>query len=362
MAIDLTGQRFHRLLVRRSAGKGKHGYMWECVCDCGSILEKSTSILRSGHAKSCGCLRTDRNKEKAKLQRKDIAGQRFGMLVAIEDVGKKRGSRLWRMRCDCGMESLVTLSDLVTGNTKSCGCLAHSPNAEDLSGMHVGILKVISRVGSKGRKALWRCECVLCGEICERLTQEVKSEHNGCPSCRENLKRDIAGERFGLLVAMSETDPIIYSNGQRVRRYICDCDCGNTYIARLPVLRRGSVRSCGCLLRRTGEDHPRWNSDISNEDREDRRLDPRHAEWSRLVKERDGFTCQVCGVYPARLASHHLAPYSTCKALRYVIDNGVTMCINCHSTFHIMYGKRSCTRGDYYEFAAKEAFRLAQSA
>ena len=45
------------------------------------------------------------------------------MLVAVEYVGRKNGRTLWRCICDCGKESVTGYSNLMTGNTKSCGCM-----------------------------------------------------------------------------------------------------------------------------------------------------------------------------------------------------------------------------------------------
>jgi hypothetical protein len=55
---------------------------------------------------------------------KDITGQRFGRLIAIEWTGK-RGSqgRVWRARCDCGTEVEYGIGSMTSGNTSSCGCL-----------------------------------------------------------------------------------------------------------------------------------------------------------------------------------------------------------------------------------------------
>lgn len=54
---------------------------------------------------------------------KDIAGQRFGRLVAIEishtDSNRKA---YWRCRCDCGTVKSIWLCNLSL-NTRSCGCL-----------------------------------------------------------------------------------------------------------------------------------------------------------------------------------------------------------------------------------------------
>jgi len=55
--------------------------------------------------------------------KKNIAGQRFGRVTAVEDVGRSRHrKRLWRCLCDCGNEFTVVGAALSSGNTTSCGC------------------------------------------------------------------------------------------------------------------------------------------------------------------------------------------------------------------------------------------------
>jgi len=56
---------------------------------------------------------------------KDITGQRFGRLIAIERNGKeKQGQQRWRCRCDCGGETTTAGRNLRNGHTVSCGCYA----------------------------------------------------------------------------------------------------------------------------------------------------------------------------------------------------------------------------------------------
>ena len=56
---------------------------------------------------------------------KDLAGMRFGRLVAIRPVGysKNGGHIIWHCKCDCGREVEVVSQSLISGQTKSCGCL-----------------------------------------------------------------------------------------------------------------------------------------------------------------------------------------------------------------------------------------------
>lgn len=55
----------------------------------------------------------------------DIKGQKFGRLTALERVGADSwGKSKWRCHCDCGKDTVVLLSDIRGGKTRSCGCLA----------------------------------------------------------------------------------------------------------------------------------------------------------------------------------------------------------------------------------------------
>lgn len=69
----------------------------------------------------------------------NLAGRRFGRLVAIEDVGPARGgNRLWRCQCDCGGEHNTASGLLVGGHTTSCGCLVKSGDHKRQHG-HAGV-------------------------------------------------------------------------------------------------------------------------------------------------------------------------------------------------------------------------------
>ena len=79
---------------------------------------------------------------------KDISGNRYGRLVAVEYAGKNRqGKSIWKCKCDCGNEKNITASDLSSGRVNSCGCLRKEvtakKNFKDLTGKTFGKLKVI---------------------------------------------------------------------------------------------------------------------------------------------------------------------------------------------------------------------------
>lgn len=53
----------------------------------------------------------------------DLAGHRYGALIALEYVptSEAPGVSMWRCSCDCGATSLVRAGDLRSGNVVSCG-------------------------------------------------------------------------------------------------------------------------------------------------------------------------------------------------------------------------------------------------
>lgn len=103
-------------------------------------------------------------------KRIDVAGQRFGRLIAKADIGTSRNGRLWLCLCDCGRETTATPHDLRSGHTASCGCLradaVSAINFTDLTGKTFGRLYVIGRSAVSQRGAVaWTCRCSCGSEI-----------------------------------------------------------------------------------------------------------------------------------------------------------------------------------------------------
>jgi hypothetical protein len=122
--IDLTGQKFGRLNVQSFAGAQKKHFYWNCVCDCGNTKRVGGGNLKSGHTKSCGCVRDELiTRVNSNKQMLDLIGRRFGRLMVQEFVGKdKHKQPTWRCICDCGATTEVSSSNLKGGRTQSCGC------------------------------------------------------------------------------------------------------------------------------------------------------------------------------------------------------------------------------------------------
>ncbi len=68
-----------------------------------------------------------------KMMRKrlDITGQRFNKLTAIKPVYTNNcGNLMWECKCECGNITITTAHKLISGHTKSCGCLRRQKTIE----------------------------------------------------------------------------------------------------------------------------------------------------------------------------------------------------------------------------------------
>jgi len=60
----------------------------------------------------------------------------------------------------------------------------------------------------------------------------------------------------------------------------------------------------------------------------------KYARWRKAVFERDDYTCVECDKRGGTLNAHHIEPWATNVRLRYVLRNGVTLCVKCHRYVH----------------------------
>ena len=67
---------------------------------------------------------TDLQSTRKRVLAKDITGVRFTRLVAVRIARKTaKNGNMWLCQCDCGTVKEVVYKNLLSGNTKSCGCL-----------------------------------------------------------------------------------------------------------------------------------------------------------------------------------------------------------------------------------------------
>jgi len=115
--IMRPGTRFGKLLVLNTLRHKVDETHWrsrvQCRCDCGNVKLYIPANLKKGGTNSCGCGKAN-----------DLTGGRFGKLLALRRGSQTAQNKVrWVCRCDCGRETEVIGTRLVTGRQRSCGCM-----------------------------------------------------------------------------------------------------------------------------------------------------------------------------------------------------------------------------------------------
>lgn len=172
-----VGDKFGEWEVIGEASKPYHSL---CKCSCGKIKEVNNSTLRLGKSKSCGHDIEKQTRDRC-YNRTDqqVLGKKFGKLTVVERVNSEGSSR-YRCRCDCGNEIIVRSSYLLTGSTKSCGCL-RSENAKEL-------MESIKENGHDARDAN-RFEGTNIASLNESLSKSNKTGYKGVSKMKSGRYR-----------------------------------------------------------------------------------------------------------------------------------------------------------------------------
>lgn len=56
-----------------------------------------------------------------------------------------------------------------------------------------------------------------------------------------------------------------------------------------------------------------------------------YIEWRKKIYKRDNYTCQLCGERGHKLNAHHIYKVAEAPELVHDINNGITLCYNCHT-------------------------------
>lgn len=163
---------------------------------------------------------------------KNIAGQKFGRLTAIEPIEEqKSGSGIWKCQCECGNICEVYYWNLVTNHTRSCGCLKRP----DLTGKRFGLLTVLGpsdRTAPRGKRSvrLWECRCD-CGAITYKATDTLTNKsQSSCAACAarnaSETARKAAGYVGGTQISRIKEMKLTAANSSGVRGVYFDKKSG----------------------------------------------------------------------------------------------------------------------------------------
>ena len=198
--------------------------------------------------------KTEKAEKKKKKADKcpNLVGNRYGRLKVMALDEPHASFRMWRCHCDCGDEITIREGNLLSGNTRSCGCLA------GLKGEVFGNLTVITPVkvakrakpkvprGAEGAKEVkhYICRCICGNEITASFDDLYWGTKTDC-GCITNSKRwiDLTGYILGNLTVLRSTSK---TDEKRKRYWLCRCKCGREFLVKHDDLLGKRVTSCGC--------------------------------------------------------------------------------------------------------------------
>jgi len=161
------------------------------------------------------------------------------------------------------------------------------------------------------------------------------------------MKKDLTGNKYGVLT-------VIKLDSMRDKRayWLCECDCGGEIVKRYDSLHDLKLPNCGCKTKelradnckkhvagtkywegKIGNLHHSWK-EIKSDPDNSRRNSKAYKIWRLEVFKRDGFRCQCCEQIGGTLNAHHIKHFAEYKELRFVVDNGITLCRECHLLTH----------------------------
>ena len=167
------GQIFSNLTITAITKIGK-GVSCLCACACGGQITLLSNELHRG-TKDCGC--------NIAAIKPSLVGYSFGRLTILEELDIR--PKTVQALCDCGTLKQYKLGGLLSGNTKSCGCLRKdmlqgrkkyiTPKVGDRFGTRVVIAKPDTTHST--------CQCQ-CGEVRDLLDNSLSAGVGvTCRSC-----------------------------------------------------------------------------------------------------------------------------------------------------------------------------------
>lgn len=173
-----------------------------------------------------------------------------------------------------------------------------------------------------------------------------------CPTCKQHFSKpaNYSLRHFqSKIYCSNKCRAAIKKNGA-----ILTClNCPTTFYARPCEQRKFCTKPCADLYKfgksihnsgqfkkgdNAGENHYNWKGGNSSELHQIR-TSTEYKKWRTAVFIKDGFRCLDCGEKGVRLNADHIYPFAYFPRLRFDINNGRTLCVECHKKTPTYAGK-----------------------
>ena len=146
-----------------------------------------------------------------------------------------------------------------------------------------------------------------CSKKCYGLSR-VKIRYCFCLNCGIDFKRTASQKTFG--------------------KY-CSTFCSRTKKQSKESRLKISLSKRGKNFGLLGSKSPNWRGGRCSQ-KKLIRSSLEYREWRKAVFERDNYTCQTCKVRGKIMNAHHIKPFAFFPELRFSLENGLTLCTECH--------------------------------
>ena len=229
--------------------------------------------------------------------------------------------------------------------------------------------------------------CETCGNEFKTANKNTKYCCNKCkPQCQQDritVKCSICGKEKRIIKSKLKNYKDFYcsdecknkgyslkysgENSHKYSRINCNCEmCNKEFTLNKYEYENNNHHFCSKECRQkwlsifmSGELSPNYNHNKTLEDRLKERKYIEYYKWRKQVYKRDNYTCQCCGDNKGHnLVAHHILNYSEYKKLRIDVNNGITLCKECHKEFHDKYGYKNNNEKQLNEFINKHGNQL----
>ena len=214
------------------------------------------------------------------------------------------------IQCSCGEIFEKSFFNFKNNNQKQCKKCGHKNGG-----------------GKRRNQVIFNCE--YCGKECSQIkSQFERNKHHFCSrECHDEFQKNQV--TFNCEYCGKESS-VCKSEFDRYEHHFCSKECQGKWCK--------------------GENNPRYNPNLTDEEREIGRNIEGYDDFIIDVLKRDNYTCQCCGQYGGSLNVHHLNSYHWDKEHRTDVDNGICLCSKCHKEYHKLYGNKNNTIAQFKEF------------